>query len=167
MSHSRSPLPPVYYAIFGVLEPIVTLIGFIGALIDPTKARISFTTSQSQKHTFDFSFLFLFPGRWIFFRPTICRHRGLPTFLHRNSCPSRQGSPSCNSPMYAVFSASSISFSFAQRAGISRLNRYCRRRSSQVYSRRSSSVTCSTLRSRYGLSVTYGGVSRSGQWWSG
>jgi len=40
MSHSRSALPPVYYAIFGVFEPTVTLIGFIGALMDPTKARL-------------------------------------------------------------------------------------------------------------------------------
>src|SRR5579863_7946182 len=34
-----SALPPVYYSIFGVYEPAVTLLGFIGALIDPTKVR--------------------------------------------------------------------------------------------------------------------------------
>jgi hypothetical protein len=39
MPLSRSALPPVYYAIFGVYEPTVTLLGFIGALLDPTKAR--------------------------------------------------------------------------------------------------------------------------------
>ncbi len=40
MPPSRSALPPVYYAIFGVYEPTVTLMGFIGALLDPTRARI-------------------------------------------------------------------------------------------------------------------------------
>ena len=40
MPPSRSALPPVYYAIFGVYEPTVTLMGFIGALLDPTKARV-------------------------------------------------------------------------------------------------------------------------------
>ena len=40
MPPSRSALPPVYYVIFGVYEPAVTLMGFIGALLDPTRARI-------------------------------------------------------------------------------------------------------------------------------
>jgi len=39
MSHSRSALPPVYYAIFGIFEPTVTLIGFIGAFMDLTKTH--------------------------------------------------------------------------------------------------------------------------------
>jgi hypothetical protein len=40
MSHPRSALPPLYYAIFGIYEPILTTMGFIGALLDPIKARI-------------------------------------------------------------------------------------------------------------------------------
>jgi len=39
MSHPRSALPPVYYAIFGIFEPTVTLIGFIGAFMDLTKTH--------------------------------------------------------------------------------------------------------------------------------
>jgi hypothetical protein len=58
MSHSRSALPPVYYAIFGVFEPTVTLIGFIGALMDPTKARpLTLQRRLTLRNTpFDFPF---------------------------------------------------------------------------------------------------------------
>ena len=38
MSHPRSALPPRYYAIFGIYEPTVTALGFVGALLDPIKA---------------------------------------------------------------------------------------------------------------------------------
>ena len=39
MSHPRSALPPPYFAIFGIYEPLLTAMGFIGALMDPIKAR--------------------------------------------------------------------------------------------------------------------------------
>jgi hypothetical protein len=42
MSLSRSALPPIYYAIFGIYEPILTAMGFIGALLNPIKASIDF-----------------------------------------------------------------------------------------------------------------------------
>jgi hypothetical protein len=42
MSLPRSALPPLYYAIFGIYEPTLTAMGFIGALMDPIKVRIVF-----------------------------------------------------------------------------------------------------------------------------
>ena len=41
MSFSRSALPPFYFVIFGIYEPLLTGMGFIGALMDPIKARNS------------------------------------------------------------------------------------------------------------------------------
>ncbi len=42
MSLPRSALPPLYYAIFGIYEPTLTAMGFIGALMDPIKVRTVF-----------------------------------------------------------------------------------------------------------------------------
>ncbi|KAI9512238.1 hypothetical protein F5148DRAFT_1273859 [Russula earlei] len=39
MSLSRSALPPVYYAIFGIYEPALAVFGFFGAMLDPTKTH--------------------------------------------------------------------------------------------------------------------------------
>ncbi|KAI0307277.1 hypothetical protein B0F90DRAFT_1807918 [Multifurca ochricompacta] len=39
MSRSRSALPPLYYTIFCIYEPILTTTGFIGTLLNPTKAQ--------------------------------------------------------------------------------------------------------------------------------
>ncbi|KAF7301723.1 hypothetical protein MIND_00737900 [Mycena indigotica] len=33
--HQPSPLPPHYFAIFAIYEPILTTLGFLGALLDP------------------------------------------------------------------------------------------------------------------------------------
>ncbi|KAI0068820.1 hypothetical protein BV25DRAFT_1910562 [Artomyces pyxidatus] len=35
MSTSRSAIPPLYYAIFGLYEPMLTTLGFFGTLADP------------------------------------------------------------------------------------------------------------------------------------
>ncbi|KAF5390667.1 hypothetical protein D9757_002742 [Collybiopsis confluens] len=35
MESSRSAIPPVYYAIFAIYEPLLCLLGFIGACSDP------------------------------------------------------------------------------------------------------------------------------------
>ncbi|KAH9966065.1 hypothetical protein BC827DRAFT_1181828 [Russula dissimulans] len=37
--HSRSALPPVYYAIFAIYEPVLTAMSCVGALLDPTKTH--------------------------------------------------------------------------------------------------------------------------------
>ncbi|KAI9466899.1 hypothetical protein BJY52DRAFT_27982 [Lactarius psammicola] len=39
MSPTCSALPPVYYAIFCIYEPMLTTMGFIGTLLDPTKTH--------------------------------------------------------------------------------------------------------------------------------
>ncbi|KAI0284335.1 hypothetical protein BGY98DRAFT_1105628 [Russula aff. rugulosa BPL654] len=39
MSLSRSALPSPYFAIFGIYEPLLTAMGFIGALMDPIKTH--------------------------------------------------------------------------------------------------------------------------------
>lgn len=36
-SRLPSAIPPVYFAIFGIYEPMLTVVGFIGALLDPKK----------------------------------------------------------------------------------------------------------------------------------
>ncbi len=41
MSLPRSALPPLYYVIFGIYEPTLTTMGFIGVIMDPIKARNS------------------------------------------------------------------------------------------------------------------------------
>jgi len=39
MSLTRSALPPIYYAIFCIYEPMLTTMGFIGTLLNPTKTH--------------------------------------------------------------------------------------------------------------------------------
>lgn len=67
MSHSRSALPPHYYAIFGIYEPTLTALGFIGALLDPIKARNRFLLISDSDSGNDPVFFFcLFLGRDLF-----------------------------------------------------------------------------------------------------
>jgi hypothetical protein len=40
MSLTRSALPPIYYALFCIYEPMLTMMGFIGTLLDPTKVAV-------------------------------------------------------------------------------------------------------------------------------
>lgn len=47
MALTRSALPPSYFAIFGIYEPLLTAMGFIGALMDPVKARNSTSSLYS------------------------------------------------------------------------------------------------------------------------
>jgi hypothetical protein len=68
MSLPRSALPPPYYAIFGIYEPLLTAMGFIGALMDPIKARnssLSLTLSRPGRMTV-FSLFVLWGGVFLF-----------------------------------------------------------------------------------------------------
>lgn len=58
MSLPRSALPPLYYAIFGIYEPILTTMGFIGALLDPVKARIDSLNDDATLRMILFSLYF-------------------------------------------------------------------------------------------------------------
>jgi hypothetical protein len=63
MSLPRSALPPPYFAIFGIYEPLLTAMGFIGALMDPIKARNSqlpFNVDSTRGNDGVFVFLFSF-----------------------------------------------------------------------------------------------------------
>ena len=65
MSLPRSALPPLYYAIFGIYEPILTTMGFIGALLDPVKARIDSLNDDATLRMILFSFLFFWVGSFV------------------------------------------------------------------------------------------------------
>ena len=40
MTSPSSAIPPFYYVLFGIYEPILTVSGFLGALLDPKKVRL-------------------------------------------------------------------------------------------------------------------------------
>ena len=45
MPPTRSAIPPIYYAIFCIYEPMLTTMGFVGTLLDPTKVIILLSTA--------------------------------------------------------------------------------------------------------------------------
>jgi hypothetical protein len=59
MYPSRSALPPIYYAIFGVYEPATIALGTMGAFLDPTKACIFILDNISSREHLCFVFPFL------------------------------------------------------------------------------------------------------------